>query len=86
MPPARTRPALAGVGAAVGGLVLVPLWTAPADSTQTRAEDSPDAVGTTMVFRVETTAEGGSWPCGWPLRISGRPAVAPPPRRTTAPR
>ncbi|MEU6350459.1 hypothetical protein ABZ896_14160 [Streptomyces sp. NPDC047072] len=60
VPPARTRTTLVGVGAAVAGLVLVPvLWTALADATQTRAEETPDAAGTTMVFRVETTAAGG---------------------------
>ncbi|KOU72359.1 hypothetical protein ADK57_10150 [Streptomyces sp. MMG1533] len=60
VPPARTRRTLLGVGAAVAGLILVPvLWTALADATQTRAQDTPDAESTTMVFRVEVKADGG---------------------------
>ncbi|MGI5452307.1 hypothetical protein ACQEWB_03795 [Streptomyces sp. CA-249302] len=65
VPTARSRRTLAGVGAAAVGLVLVPvLWTALADATQTRAEEAPDAENTTMVFRVETTADGGDTAVG----------------------
>lgn len=44
--------------AAVGGLLLVPvLWTVLADATQTRAQKTPDAASTTMVFRVEVRGD-----------------------------
>ncbi|MCX5316425.1 hypothetical protein [Streptomyces sp. NBC_00154] len=43
------------MAASVGGLLLIPLlWSALADATPTRPESAPDAVGTTMVFTVET--------------------------------
>ncbi|MFC8198895.1 hypothetical protein ACFWBR_39870 [Streptomyces sp. NPDC060006] len=55
VPPARTGRKAFAVAVAVGGLLLVPLlWSALADATQTRAEQSPDAASTTMVFHVET--------------------------------
>ncbi|MGP4047709.1 hypothetical protein [Streptomyces sp. 2A115] len=58
VPPARTGRRAIAVVAAVAGLVLVPvLWSALADATQTRAEEAPDAVSTTMVFRVETRGD-----------------------------
>lgn len=60
VPPARARRKLLGVAAATGGLILVPvLWTALADATQTRAQETPDSASTTMVFRVETKGDGG---------------------------
>lgn len=55
LPPARTGRKALALATAVGAVLLVPLlWSALADATQTRAEQPPDAAGTTMVFRVET--------------------------------
>lgn len=60
VPRARTKGKLIGAAALVGTLILVPvLWDTLADATQTREEDKPDAAGTTLVFRVETSATGG---------------------------
>ncbi|WP_416968021.1 hypothetical protein [Streptomyces sp. 4F14] len=58
--PARTGRKLTAAAAALGGLILVPvLWSALADATQTRAEDTPDAAGTTVVFQVDYSGTGG---------------------------
>ncbi|WP_230396390.1 hypothetical protein [Streptomyces blattellae] len=55
VPPARTGRRTLAVATAVVGILMVPLlWNALADATQTRAEQSPDAAATTMVFQLDT--------------------------------
>lgn len=58
--PARTGRTVVTAALAAGSLLLVPvLWSALADATQTREQDTPDAAATTVVFKVEFKGDGG---------------------------
>ncbi|MFE7156976.1 hypothetical protein [Streptomyces sp. NPDC057636] len=47
-----------GAAAAIVGLLVTPvLWSALSDATQTRPQQTPRSVGTTMVFQIETQGD-----------------------------